>query len=170
MSPGDDQIASVDDLDWETEDHGRRSFRRKRLAAAAGGEELGASVYEIEPGQRTWPPHYHTGNEEAIFVLAGEGTLYLGPEAEPHAIEAGDYVALPAREESTHDLEGGGDGPLRVLMTSTMNEPDVTVFPQNDEVGVYAGSPPGGEKGVRTLSKHLDATAEVPYWDEDGED
>lgn len=161
-----DQIVSVEDLDWSEYEHGERSFRRKRVADAAGGEELGASLYEVDPGNRTWPPHYHTGNEEAMFVLSGEGTLYLEPEGEPHEVSAGDYVALPSREASTHEVEATGDEPLRFLAASTQNEPDVTVFPQREMVGLYAGSAPGGDKEERILSTHLDATAEVPYWDE----
>jgi len=47
-----------------------------------------------------------------------------------------------------------------------MNDPDITVYPDNDAVGVFAGSPPGRDKNERRLSKYLDADAEVPYWEE----
>jgi hypothetical protein len=51
-------------------------------------------------------------------------------------------------------------------MVSTMEEPDITVYPDREMVGLYAGSPPGGEKADRTLSTYLDITAEKAYWDE----
>jgi uncharacterized cupin superfamily protein len=153
-------------LSWDETDRGPTHFRRKRLAAAAGGEELGASLYEVPPGGKSWPYHYHTGNEEAIYVLAGDGTLRVGSEDEStrHAIEAGDYVALPAGPESAHRVENDGDAPLRFLALSTMCDPDVTVYPDSGKVGVYAGSPPGGDAENRSVDGYYDRDATVDYW------
>ncbi|WP_254278834.1 cupin domain-containing protein [Haloarcula marina] len=160
-----DGPVNVDDLQWTEYDHGRRAFRRKQLGDAAGGEQLGTSLYEVSPGKRLWLRHYHEGNEESIFVLEGSGTLFLGPDAEEHRLEAGDYVALPAGEASAHEIAAGDDG-LRLLMSSTMDEPDITVYPDKEMVGLYAGAAPGGEKDDRTLSTYLDRNAEVDYWEE----
>ena len=160
-----DRIVHTDDLDWTDTEHGDHEFRRKQLGAAAGSEELGCSLYEVPEGKRAWLRHYHEGNEEAIFVLDGEGTVSLGPDAEEHELSAGDFVALPRGEDGAHAIEG--EGGLRYLMVSTMNEPDITVYPDDDTVGLYAGSPPGGDKAERTLSTYLDSDAEVPYWDEE---
>lgn len=159
------RIVAEDDLDWTAYDPPREGhrFRRKQLGAAAGGEQLGASLYEVPPGQRTWLPHYHTGNEEAIYVLAGEGTVTLGSDRVVRDLSAGDYVALPTGEAGYHDVVAG-DRTLRYLMISTMNEPDVTVYPDDGKVGLYAGSAPGGDTDARTLSTYLDAGAEVDYW------
>ena len=159
----DDRLVNVSDVDWTDHDHGDHEFRRKRLGAAAGGEDVGCSLYEVPDGERTWLRHYHEGNEEAVFVLDGEGTLFLGPDADERALTPGDYVALPADERGTHEI-AGGEGGLRYLMVSTMNEPDVTVYPDEGTVGVFAGSAPGGTKSERTLSKTFDIDAAVPYW------
>jgi len=153
------------DLDWTDHDHGDRTFKRKQIGDAAGGEKLGASLYAVPPGKRLWVRYYHEGNEEAIFVQAGTGTLWLGPDAEEHTLKPGDYVALPAGEESAHEIEAG-ESELRLLMVSTMEEPDITVYPDREMVGLYAGSPPGGEKADRTLSTYLDRNAEKEYWEE----
>lgn len=161
-----DQIVDTDDLDWSDTERGDHEFRRKQLGAAAGSEELGCSLYEVPEGKYAWLRHYHEGNEEAIFVLSGTGTVSLGPDAAEHEISAGDYVAFPRGEAGTHAVEGG-EGGLRYLMVSTMNEPDITVYPDDDKVGLYAGSPPGGDKNERTLSTYLDRDAEVSYWDEE---
>lgn len=163
-----DGPVNVADLDWTDYEHDDRTFKRKQLGAAAGGEEIGASLYSVPPGNRLWLRHYHEGNEEAIFVQAGSGTLRLGPDAEEHALEAGDYVALPAGEESAHEVEAG-ESELRLLLVSTMNEPDITVYPDREMVGLYAGAAPGGNAEERSLSTYLDATAELDYWD-DAED
>jgi uncharacterized cupin superfamily protein len=152
------------DLDWTEREEGDTTFRRKKLAAAAGGEDLGASLYELDPGDRSWPLHYHTGNEEAIYVLAGEGTLRRGEGREDTLLASGEYVALPANESGAHQIRNDGDATLRYLMISTMNEPDVTVYPEDDGIGVFVGAPPGGE-GERPVSGFWDRDDAVEYWD-----
>lgn len=165
MRSTDEQVVNVEDVDWTDIDHGDHEFRRKQLGAATAGDELGCSLYELPEGKQAWLRHYHEGNEEAIFVLSGTGTVSLGPDAEEHDLSAGEYVGLPRGEDGAHAIEGG-EGGLRYLMVSTMNEPDITVYPDDDKVGLYGGSPPGGDKAERTLSTYLDRDAEVPYWDD----
>ena len=49
------QLVSTDSLEWT--DHTRKDrllFRRKALGRARGGKQLGASLYEVPPGQRLW--------------------------------------------------------------------------------------------------------------------
>lgn len=155
------------DLDWETVDRDTASWRRKRLAEAAGGEALGCSLYEIPPGKRAWPYHYHTANEEALFVLQGTGTVRLAHET--HPLQAGDYVALPADDRGAHRVMNDGSEPLRYVMLSTMIEPDVAVYPDSGKIGVFAGAPPGGS-GERTVGGFYRFNDEVDYWTgEDGE-
>lgn len=40
------------------------------IGAALGGELLGATLYELPPGQRTWPFHFEHGNEEWLLCVA----------------------------------------------------------------------------------------------------
>ncbi|SDQ19713.1 cupin domain-containing protein [Natronobacterium texcoconense] len=155
---------NADDLEWSTLERGETKFRRKQLAAAAGGEELGCSLYELPEGRRSWPYHYHTGNEEALFVLEGTGTLRL--DGETLSLEDGDYVALPRGEDGAHRIVNDSDGPLRYLMLSTMTDPDVTVYPDSGKVGVFAGSPPGGD-GDRTVSGYFREDDAVSYWEDE---
>ena len=150
------------DLEWSETERGATRFRRKRLAAAAGGDDLGASLYELPPGARSWPYHYHTGNEEALYVLAGEGRLRDDDSEE--RLVAGDYVALPTGPDGAHRVVNDGDEPLRYLAVSTMNDPDVTVYPDSEKVGVFAGSPPGGE-GERSVHGYFRPEDAVDYWD-----
>lgn len=157
-----------DDLAWQEVDRGDARWRRKQLGAADGGDELGTSLYELPPGGASFPYHYHTGNEEAIYVLAGTGTLRLA--GEEHALEPGDYVALPAGEGSAHRVRNDGDEPLRYLVVSTMNEPDAMVYPDSDKVGVLAGAAPGGDAADRTLEGFFRRADAVDYWDGEGGD
>lgn len=155
-------LANESDLEWSELEHGDTRFRRKQLGEAADGEQLGCSLYELPTEYESWPYHYHTGNEEAIYVLEGRGTIRL--EGGTEDIEAGDYVALPADESGGHKVINDSEGVLRYLMLSTMKEPDLTVYPDSGKMGVYAGSPPGG-RGERTLEGYYRIDDEVDYWE-----
>src|ERR671916_501246 len=157
-------VVRADDLEWGEQSHGDRfAHRRKQLGSAAGAERLGCSLYEIPPGRRSWPYHYHLANEEAIYVLEGSGTLRIdGVEVE---ISQGDYVAMPVGERRAHQIINTSDEPLRYLCFSTMIEPDAMVYPDSNKIGLFAGSAPGGSKEKRTVSKFLRADAEVSYYE-----
>ncbi|WP_096390134.1 cupin domain-containing protein [Halopenitus persicus] len=149
------------DLEWSELDRDDAMFRRKQLGEAAGGEELGCSLYELPPGERSWPYHYHAANEEALYVLAGTGSLRVNGGT--HRLEAGDYAAFPADETGGHRVINDGDGVLRYLMVSTMRDPDVTVYPDRDRIGVYVGSPPGS-RDRRSVQGYYAIDDEVDYW------
>jgi uncharacterized cupin superfamily protein len=152
------------DLEWDEQSRGEKfGCRRKQLGSAAGGEKLGCSLYEVPPGRRAWPYHYHLANEEAIYVLEGSGTLRIG--GEEIWVSEGDYVAFPAGEEASHQLINSSEAVLRYLCFSTMVEPDVMVYPDSGKVGIFAGAAPGGSKEKRTFSKFLWSGAEVGYYD-----
>jgi uncharacterized cupin superfamily protein len=153
------------DLDWTTTHHGETGFRRKKLAAAAGGDRLGCSLYELRPGERSFPYHYHLGNEEAIYVLSGTGALRTPDGA--RSLDTGDYVAVPAGPDGAHRVHNDGDEPLRYLVLSTMDDPDVTVYPDSEKVGVFAGSAPGSDD-PRAVHGYYRRDDDVDYWfDED---
>ncbi|SFC45276.1 Cupin domain-containing protein [Halobiforma haloterrestris] len=151
------------DLEWTEYDQGSSRFRRKQLSESVGATDLGCSLYELPPGERSWPYHYHTANEEAIFVLEGEGTLRCERGAEPLA--AGDFATFPANEEGGHRIVNDSDEVLRYLLVSTMIEPDVTVYPEMDKIGVFVGSPPGG-RGERSVHGYYRLDDDVDYWEE----
>ena len=164
MTEHHDNVVSTGDLEWGEHSYGERfGFKRKQLGSAAGGEKLGCSLYEVPPGRRAWPHHYHLANEEAIYVLEGSGTLRIG-EGEVE-VSAGDYVALPAGEAGAHQISNTSDAPLCYLCFSTMVEPDVMVYPDSNKVGILGGAAPGGPKKRRTFSKFLRSDAEVGYYD-----
>ena len=163
--PDHPNVVSEKELEWGESSHGETfGYRRKSLSLPTGGEKLGCSLYEVEPGRSAWPFHYHMANEEGIYVLEGSGTLRLG-KAEV-SISKGDYVTFPAtRQEGAHQLVNTSDSTLRYLCSSTMVEPDVTVYPDSGKIGVLVGAAPGGPKEKRTLGKFLKGDAEVDYYE-----
>jgi uncharacterized cupin superfamily protein len=157
-------VVSESEMEWTEHSHGQKfAYKRKSLSSASGGEKLGCSLYEVPPGRRAWPYHYHLANEEAIYVLEGSGTLRLGGEEIP--VSRGDYIALTAGAGGAHQLVNSSEAVLRYLCFSTMSEPDVMVYPDSEKVGIFAGAAPGGPKEERTFSTFLRGDAEIGYYD-----
>lgn len=157
-------IVNEDDVEWEHDSHGERfAHRRKGLGGAADGEKLGCSLYEVPPGCRPFPYHYHTANEEAIYVLNGRGTLRTKDDS--LELVEGDYVALPVGESGARQAINDTDRPLRYLCFSTMTEPEIAVHPDSGTFLLFAGSAPFGSMEERTLTAFLPARAETDFWD-----
>jgi uncharacterized cupin superfamily protein len=93
------------------------------VGAAAGATELGATVYEIDPGVAVSPYHLHHGNEELLVVLRGRVSLRT-PDGD-RWVEEGAVVAFPRGADGAHRVAAGPDAPARVLLISTMHFPEV---------------------------------------------
>ncbi|MFD1598650.1 cupin domain-containing protein [Halobellus rarus] len=153
------------DVEWTEVEREETHFRRKKLASEADADGLGASLYELPPGASSWPYHFHAGNEEAVYVLSGDGLLRT-PEGEIR-VESGDFCSFPADPDGAHRLRNDGDEPLRFLAVSTMRDPDITVYPDSEKIGVYAGTPPGGDADERVVSGYYRRDGDVDYWEDE---
>ena len=107
----------------------REGWRRKGVGVGEriGGELIGATMSEVEPGSRLWPYHTHYLNEEWVIVLRGEPTLRT-PEGE-HVLNEGDVVCFPRGKAGAHQIINGTDSPIRVLMLSSMIGGDIQLVP-----------------------------------------
>ncbi len=126
MPPMSDENVFADRWDRELPDPPFRS-RGRLVGRHAGATELGATVYEIDPGGVAAPYHLHHGNEELLIVLSGrprvrrpDGERELGP---------GDVVAFPRGPDGAHCLRNAGDEPVRFVIISTMRFPEVAEYP-----------------------------------------
>ncbi len=81
------------------------------LEADLKGEPLHLHVSEVEPGERSHPPHQH-GGFEAIYMLNGEGTFEI--DAERHVIQAGEAVVFDPRK--LHGLLNHSTAPMRYMV------------------------------------------------------
>src|SRR6059058_5460422 len=113
--------------------------RAARVAERAGAEHLGASVYELQPGDEM-VFHYHVQREELLVVL--EGRLSLRTAVGWEELPEGEVVAFPRGERGAHGYRNGGDEPVRVLMISEVDGPNISVYPDTNQIGVFdAGRP-----------------------------
>ena len=85
------------------------------------------------------------------------------PQGEEEA-SRGDAVSFPTGPDGAHQLINRSEEPARVLMLSTMIEPEIAEYPDSGKVGVFAGKAPGATGPG--MQKFLDGAAIVPYFDD----
>jgi uncharacterized cupin superfamily protein len=110
-----------------------------RIGPKIGASQMGATIYEMPPGQALCPYHYEYPEEEWVIVLEGTATIrHPGGEDQ---FEPGDVVCFPPGPEGAHQLKNtGSEGNVRVMMFSTQHDPNVAVYPDSDKVGVNTGN------------------------------
>jgi uncharacterized cupin superfamily protein len=99
-----------------------------------GGEKMGATLYALPPGMKSFPYHWHRGVEEMMIVLEGRPTLRT-PEGEQQ-LERGDVVSFPTVPEGAHKVSNETNEPVRYLMLSTSVDYEVIHYPDSDKVGI----------------------------------
>ena len=133
-------MANIFEPEWTFEgDQPPWLGRGARVGAQSGAERLGATLYEIAPGGRASPLHVHRANEELIIVLSGVPTLRT-PEG-ARELDPGEVVACPPGRRGAHRIENNSNGPVRVLIVSTMVFPDVVEHLDSKKVLVLTAPP-----------------------------
>jgi uncharacterized cupin superfamily protein len=126
-----------------------------RIGPAIGSRRMSATVYELPPGESTWPYHYEYGAEEWLLVLDGTPTL-RHPDGEDE-LDPGDLVCFPDGPGGAHKLTNRAETAALLMILSTYDRPAVAVFPDSDKLGVW----PNGE-GENMIVRRESA---VDYWD-----
>jgi uncharacterized cupin superfamily protein len=102
---------------WEDGPSGHR-FTMRSPGSMSEAKLTGLSVYEIEPGQATWPYHFELVEEEWLIVIDGEVTLRV-PDGE-RLLRAGDVACFPAGPAGAHSVRNAGDVTARFAMPSSL--------------------------------------------------
>ncbi len=106
-----------------------------RCGPDVGASRLGATVYELPPGEAVCPYHYEYSEEEWLLVLEGRPTVRHAEGSEQ--LSPWDVVCFPVGPEGAHGVRNETDETVRVLMFSEVEYPAVTVYPDSDKIGVY---------------------------------
>jgi uncharacterized cupin superfamily protein len=114
---------------------GHPGFRalRARLGWELATESLGASIWEIEPGEAAYPYHYHLAEEEILVVLLGRPSVRADDEW--RELEPGDVISFPRGREGAHQVANWSDVTARFLAVSTSGTPDLVVYPDSGKLG-----------------------------------
>ncbi len=106
-----------------------RELHGRALCDAGGPAKIGFGIVDLQPGCNTKPAHFHSREEEHLYVLAGKGTLHLGTVQ--HQLIQGSYVHFPAGQEVAHYVSNDSDEPLRYIMVGERLEDDEVVYPDD---------------------------------------
>lgn len=134
--------------------------RRARIGYELGTELIGASLWEVPPGEAAYPYHFHYSDEELVIVLSGRPCLRT-PEG-IRELEEGEALRFPLGEEGAHQILNRSQETVTFLAISNSGRPDIVVRPDSDTIGVVERLPGGG--GLRRYFRRSDAVA---YWEEE---
>lgn len=109
-----------------------------RFGPLVGAEKLGASVYELPPGQAVCPYHYEYAEEEWVLVLAGTPSV-RAPDGVT-VLKPWDALCFRPGPDGAHQIRNDSAAPARVLMVSEVLVPAATVYPDSDKIGVWTGN------------------------------
>jgi uncharacterized cupin superfamily protein len=109
-------------------------WQSRSVGRTLGADRIGGSLYELEPGQRTFPYHWHNAIEEWLIVVSGTPTL-RGPEGD-RRLEPGDTVVFPRGPRGAHQVRNDTEEPVRVLIVSSHTDLEIAVYPDSSKIGV----------------------------------
>ena len=109
-----------------------------RFGPALDAKQMGASVYELPPGEAVCPYHYEYAEEEWLLVLSGRPSV-RHPDGTDE-LEPWDAVLFETGPGGAHQVRNDSDEPARVLMFSTVMHPAATVYPDSDKIAVWTGN------------------------------
>ena len=102
--------------------------------------QLGASVWELQPGQRQFVYHFHRASEELLVVLRGAPTIRMHDG--DRRLTEGAVVTFPRGPEGGHQIRNDGADVARVLIVSTNARPEVSEYPDTGKIGVAVDDGP----------------------------
>jgi uncharacterized cupin superfamily protein len=105
--------------------------REKRaLGDALGLTKIGVNLTTLPPGKESSMRHFHTLEDEMIFVVEGEVVL-LTDEGEQR-LTAGMCAGFASGATNGHQLVNRSDRPVRYLEISNRHPEDVADYPDVD--------------------------------------
>jgi uncharacterized cupin superfamily protein len=105
--------------------------KRWRLGVAAGLTQFGVNRLRLAPGVWSSQRHWHSRDDEFVYVLEGE--VVLVTDAGEETLRAGDSAGFKAGDPDGHHLQNRSDREAVVLEVGT-NAPgeDVCEYPDID--------------------------------------
>ena len=108
----------------------------RRFGDDFGATLWGGTLYELAPGASS-RYHWQYGEEECCIVVSGTPTLRT-PDGE-RVLGPWDVAWFVRGPAGTHGFRNDTDEPVRVVFFSTVSDPEVAVYPEDDKIGMIAG-------------------------------
>lgn len=100
------------------------------LGDAAGLTQFGVNIVTLDPGVWSSQRHWHSHEDEFVYVLEGE--LVLVTDAGDEILRAGDCAGFKAGDRDGHHLQNRSDKPARFLVVGSRDERDHGEYPDLD--------------------------------------
>lgn len=124
-----------------------RHFRT--LASHGGLSQFGVNLFRLEPGAWSSQRHWHTHEDEFIYMLSGEAVL-VTDEGE-QVLRAGDIVCFVAGEANGHHMQNRSGTDCVFLGAGTCSDDDRCNYPDID-----LSLRPGRETGPEVFTNKND--------------
>lgn len=105
---------------------------REQLGDAGGLTQFGVNLLTLPPGAWSSQRHWHTGEDEFVYVLSGEVTLITNKGEE--VMRAGDFAAFPKNLADGHHLVNKSKAEAIVLEVGSRPEEDFVTYPDIDMI------------------------------------
>lgn len=103
---------------------------KRRLGEAFDLQQFGVNLTELPPGGQSALRHWHTREDEFIYILSGE--LVLITNDGEQVVRAGDCMGFRSGVEDAHHLVNRSQGPATYLEVGTRFEDDLAHYPDDD--------------------------------------
>lgn len=120
-----------------------RERLRQRLGDGAGLTQFGVNLLTLKPGVWSSQRHWHTHEDEFVYVLSGEVVL-VTDEGE-QILRAGEAAGFPAGTQNGHCLQNRSDDVATVLEVGSRIDADGGGYSEIDMIALpYRYSGKGG--------------------------
>ncbi len=116
-----------------------RTRIKRTLGDALGLTNFGVNLVTLPPGAWSAQRHWHSHEDEFVYVVEGELTLITEDGAQ--ALAAGQVAGFPAGRADGHHLVNKGTAPATYLEIGDRRRDDAVTYP---DVDLHVSSTPEG--------------------------
>lgn len=109
---------------------------RQRLGDAAGLKDFGVNLMRLPPGNWSSQRHWHSHEDEFVYVLEGE--LILIEDSGETKLAAGDCAAFPKNSSDGHHMINRSNAMAVYLEIGSRNHADITTCSDIDMMSANA--------------------------------
>lgn len=103
---------------------------KRRLGDACGLTRFGVNLVTLGPGGQSALRHYHTREDEFVYLLEGE--VVLVTDTGEQTLRAGDCAGYPAGTRDGHHFVNRSRAPVRYLEIGNRDPEDTAFYPDDD--------------------------------------
>ena len=103
---------------------------KRRLGEAFGLSQWGVNLVTLGAGGQSALRHWHTHEEELVYVMSGE--LVLVTDDGEQVVSAGMVVGFPAGTRTGHHFVNRSDAPAQYMEVGSRLEADEAHYPDDD--------------------------------------